>query len=105
MSDQLRVGVVGCGRMGAFHVRNYAQIDCAQLVAVADPDPEARARALSGSQALEFSDWRDMIEDADELDAISIACPSPVRSRWNRAARIACVAFRPTMRSAIVAGE
>jgi UDP-N-acetylglucosamine 3-dehydrogenase len=76
LSEQLRVGVVGCGRMGAFHVRNYAQLDCAQLVAVADPDPEARNRALAGSQALEFSNWRDLIEDADELDAISITCPS-----------------------------
>ena len=34
--------------MGAFHVRNYAQLDCAQLVAVADPDEEARAAALGG---------------------------------------------------------
>jgi UDP-N-acetylglucosamine 3-dehydrogenase len=76
LSDQLRVGVIGCGRMGAFHVRNYAQLDCAELVAVADPDPEARARALAGAQALEFSDWRDLIEDADELDAVSVACPS-----------------------------
>ena len=76
MSEQLRVGVIGCGRMGAFHVRNYAQLDCAQLVAVADPDPEARSRALAGSQVLEFSDWRDLIEDADELDAVSITCPS-----------------------------
>src|SRR3954447_26433874 len=62
--------------MGAFHVRNYAQLECAELVAVADPDPQARARALAGAQALEFSDWRDLIEDADHLDAISIACPS-----------------------------
>ena len=76
MPERLRVGVIGCGRMGAFHVRNYAQLDCAQLVAVADPDPAARSRALAGSQALEFSDWRDLIEDADELDAVSIACPS-----------------------------
>jgi len=76
LSEQLRVGVIGCGRMGAFHVRNYAQLDCAQLVAVADPDPEARSRALAGSQVLEFSDWRDLIEDADELDAVSITCPS-----------------------------
>jgi predicted dehydrogenase len=73
----MRIGVVGCGRMGAFHVRNYSQIDCAELVAIADPSAEARRRALGGSQALEFSDWRDLIEfGADELDAISVACPS-----------------------------
>lgn len=77
MSEQLRIGVVGCGRMGAFHVRNYAQIDCAQLVAVAEPNEEARRRACAGTSAVEFSDWRELIQfGADELDAVSIACPS-----------------------------
>ncbi len=77
MSEQLRVGVVGCGRMGGFHVRNYAQIDCAQLVAVAEPDEQARRKATAGTGAVEFSDWRELIEfGSDELDAISIACPS-----------------------------
>ncbi|HET9197663.1 MAG TPA: Gfo/Idh/MocA family oxidoreductase [Solirubrobacterales bacterium] len=75
MSEQLRVGVVGCGRMGGFHVRNYAQIECADLVAVADPSAEARSRALAGAGAEEFSDWREMLE-SDELEAVSIACPS-----------------------------
>ncbi len=77
MLDQLRIGVVGCGRRGAFHVRNFSQIDCAQLVAVADPDPEMRRRALGDSRIAEYSDWREMIQyGTEELDAISIACPS-----------------------------
>jgi len=81
LSEQLRVGVIGCGRMGAFHVRNYAQLDCAELIAVADPDPAARARALAGAQALEFTDWRDLIEvGSRELDAVSIACPSELHA-------------------------
>ena len=46
MSEQLRIGVIGCGRMGAFHIRNYVQLDCAHLVAVADPSEESRRRAL-----------------------------------------------------------
>ena len=29
LPERLRVGVVGCGRMGGFHVRNYAQLECA----------------------------------------------------------------------------
>jgi UDP-N-acetylglucosamine 3-dehydrogenase len=77
LPEQLRVGVVGCGRMGAFHVRNYAQLDCARLVAVAEPDEASRRRALGESRVAEYSDWRDLIEfGAGELDAISIACPS-----------------------------
>jgi UDP-N-acetylglucosamine 3-dehydrogenase len=77
LSEQLRIGVIGCGRMGAFHVRNYSQIDCAHLAAVAEPYEESRRRATAGTGAVEFSDWRELIEfGADELDAVSIACPS-----------------------------
>ncbi len=69
--------MIGCGRMGAFHIRNFLQLDCAQLVAVADPDEKARATALGGMPAAEYSDWRELIEfGARELDAVSIACPS-----------------------------
>jgi UDP-N-acetylglucosamine 3-dehydrogenase len=77
LPEQLRVGVVGCGRMGAFHIRNYSQIECAQLVAVADPNPEMRRRALGDSRIAGYSDWREMIQyGTEELDAVSIACPS-----------------------------
>jgi len=77
LSEQLRIGVIGCGRMGAFHVRNYSQIDCAQLVAVADPDPQMRESALAGTRVAGYSDWREMIQYGnEELDAVSIACPS-----------------------------
>jgi UDP-N-acetylglucosamine 3-dehydrogenase len=77
VSEQLRIGVVGCGRMGGFHIRNYAQLDCAQLVAVADPSEESRRRALGDTRVAEYGDWREMIGfGAGELDAVSIACPS-----------------------------
>jgi UDP-N-acetylglucosamine 3-dehydrogenase len=63
--------------MGAFHIRNYGQLDCANLVAVADPSEEARRRAVGDARVLEYSDWRDLIEfGAEHLDAISITCPS-----------------------------
>jgi UDP-N-acetylglucosamine 3-dehydrogenase len=77
LPEKLRVGVVGCGRMGSYHVRNYAQLECARLVAVADPDEVARRGVLGEMRVAEYDDWRDMIEfGADELDAISVACPS-----------------------------
>jgi UDP-N-acetylglucosamine 3-dehydrogenase len=77
LPEQLSVGVVGCGRMGSFHVRNYLQLDCARLVAVADPDEGARRRAVAGVSVAEYGDWREMLAcEADELDAISVACSS-----------------------------
>lgn len=63
--------------MGGFHIRNYAQLDCAQLVAVADPSEESRHRALGDTRVAEYDNWQDMIEfGSEELDAVSIACPS-----------------------------
>ena len=38
----LRVGVVGCGRMGRHHVRVASQADGAELVAIADASEERR---------------------------------------------------------------
>ena len=75
MLDTLRVGVIGTGRMGAFHVHANNRLDCVDLVAVADPDPVARNAALRGRPAEEYADWRRLIEAAD-IDAVSVACPS-----------------------------
>lgn len=67
--------------MGAFHARKFSELDCARLVAVADLDPELRRRALGGVQAIECGDWRQLIElGEDELDAVSIACPSELHA-------------------------
>jgi UDP-N-acetylglucosamine 3-dehydrogenase len=63
--------------MGAFHIRNYAQLDCAQLVAVAEPDRKSRREALGDTRVAEYSDWRELVEfGSRELDAVSVACPS-----------------------------
>jgi UDP-N-acetylglucosamine 3-dehydrogenase len=76
LPDTLRVGVIGTGRMGAFHVHAHQRLDCVDLVAVADPDPAARTDALRGQAAYEYGDWRRLIDDADAIDAVTIACPS-----------------------------
>jgi predicted dehydrogenase len=81
LSEQLRIGVIGCGRMGAFHVRNYTGLDCARLVAVADPDEASRRRAIGDAKVAEYANWRDLIEfGSGELDAVSIACPSELHA-------------------------
>jgi UDP-N-acetylglucosamine 3-dehydrogenase len=81
MSERLRIGVIGCGVMGAFHVRNFRQLECASLVAVADPSASSRRRALGETQVAEYANWRDLIEvGSRELDAVSIACPSELHA-------------------------
>jgi myo-inositol 2-dehydrogenase / D-chiro-inositol 1-dehydrogenase len=79
VSDDLRVGVVGVGSMGADHAERLAsRIVHASLVAVADPDL-ARARDLAdrhdGVRA--FADALDLVA-SDSVDAVVIASPGSV---------------------------
>ena len=77
MPEQLRVGVIGAGRMGGFHVNAYRRLDCARVLAVADPDPAARARAVRGDAMAGYADWRALLErEGARLDAVSVVCPS-----------------------------
>jgi UDP-N-acetylglucosamine 3-dehydrogenase len=83
----LRVGVIGTGRMGGFHLHAWKRLDCAEVVALADPDEGARRRALGASGARGYSDWRRLLDDAfGDLDAVSVACPSRMHAEVTIAA-------------------
>jgi predicted dehydrogenase len=82
VSDRVRLAVIGTGRMGALHVATYQRMENAHLVAVADPSPERRKRALRGAIGVrEHDDWRTLLaQEAGSLDAVSIACPSSLHA-------------------------
>src|SRR5262245_57591752 len=70
MPESLRVGVVGVGRIGAFHVQTLRALECVSEVAVADADVE-RARAVAvmhGVRALPSAEPL-----VGEVDALVIA--------------------------------
>jgi UDP-N-acetylglucosamine 3-dehydrogenase len=72
----LRAGVVGLGMMGRNHVRVWDEaIAGVELVAVADPDPIAVARATAGRRARGFEDAERMLAE-EELDLVSIVAPT-----------------------------
>ena len=78
MSDRrpLRAGVIGLGMMGRNHVRVWDEVvEGVDLVAVADPDPEAVARATAGRRARGFDDVDRMLAE-EELDLVSIVAPT-----------------------------
>jgi UDP-N-acetylglucosamine 3-dehydrogenase len=75
-SRPLRAGVVGLGMMGRNHVRVWdEEVDEADLVAVADPDPAALSRASIGRRARGFEDVERMLAE-EELDLVSIVAPT-----------------------------
>ena len=78
MSDPrpLRAGVVGLGMMGRNHVRVWDEaVEGVELVAVADPDPTALARATAGRRARGFESADRMLAE-EELDLVSIVAPT-----------------------------
>jgi predicted dehydrogenase len=72
----LRAGVAGLGMMGRNHVRVWDEaVDGVELVAVADPEPEAVRRALHGRTARGYASVEEMLA-AESLDLLSIVAPT-----------------------------
>ena len=60
MPDKLRTAVIGVGHFGQRHVEKYAAIDTADLIAVADNDPD-RAGEIAHRHGVDaVTDFRDL---------------------------------------------
>ena len=73
MERKLRVGVVGVGHMGRYHVGIYSELFNVDLVGVADID---RGRAHTTAEqygTAAYTNYHDLI---DQVDAVSIAVPT-----------------------------
>lgn len=73
MSESLRIGIVGAGRIvRAEHVPRFRAIDGVSLVGVANGSPESSRRAAD-ELAIEraYDDWRDLVADP-AIDAVLV---------------------------------
>jgi predicted dehydrogenase len=70
--DDVNIGIVGAGNRGRLHAGEYRDVEGATVVAVADIDEEA-ANGLAREHGVGevYTDYRDMLDDAD-LDAVSV---------------------------------
>jgi myo-inositol 2-dehydrogenase/D-chiro-inositol 1-dehydrogenase len=73
-SGELRVGLLGAGRIGRIHGGNVSAHPRARLVAVADANPEA-ARSLAQATGAEIREANTIIGAAD-IDAVLIGTPT-----------------------------
>lgn len=71
----LRCAVVGVGHMGRLHAEKYAAMPGWDLVAVADIDAEVAQQVARNSKAVALADYRELL---GEVDAVSIAVPTPI---------------------------
>jgi len=71
----LRLAVVGAGRLGGFHAQKLAAMDDVELVAVVDPVAGRRNRVAVECGTRAVADHRELL---DEVDAAVIAAPTRV---------------------------
>ena len=69
----LKVGVLGVGHLGKFHLNNWQEIDGVQLVGFYDPGDE---NALSVSEKYQLQRYEDAEKLIDACDAVDIVAPT-----------------------------
>ena len=71
--QKTRVGVVGIGHLGNYHLQKYQMIDECTIVGVQDINPECTQGAADCYGCATYTDHRDLI---GKVDAVSIAVPT-----------------------------
>jgi predicted dehydrogenase len=68
--SELKIAVVGCGGIGAVHIRSWSKVEGAKVVAACDADPSRTE--IPG--AAPYTRWQDLLE-AGGFDALDICTP------------------------------
>jgi len=72
-SSPLKVGVIGCGRMGRLHSRVYSEMPAVQLVGVCDSLPEKAGAVAESFKCKSFNDPSELVS---QVQAVTIAAPT-----------------------------
>ena len=73
--NPVRSAVIGVGYLGRFHAQKYAALPDSTLVAVVDAEPTARDKVAAELGCRAVADYREIL---GEVDAVSIATPTPL---------------------------
>ena len=73
----LRIGLIGCGKVGSIHAAALASIPEARFVAACDANPERAAAFAAKYGATPFTDLAAMLKD---VDAVIIGTPHPLHA-------------------------
>jgi len=79
-ADEIRFGLIGCGRVAPRHLQSLAQLHETRLVAVADVKESRAQHFAAESGATPYTDYRALLERQD-IDAVSICVPSGLHAQ------------------------
>ncbi|GAB6164188.1 Gfo/Idh/MocA family oxidoreductase [Thermostilla marina] len=79
---KLRIGVVGCGRLGGFHAQKLAAMKDVDLVGVVDPVPQRAAKLADECDTIALSEPQALI---GKVDAVVIAASTSAHHALARA--------------------
>ena len=77
----VKVGIIGCGFMGAMHANCYKNIKDCEIVALADVRREKAEELAKGTNATIYGDGKDLIANAD-VDVIDICLPTFIHAEY-----------------------
>ena len=75
MSELLRFGLIGCGRVAPRHAQSIAELPGARLTAVADIRESRASRFAAEHRADQYTDYRRLLDRTD-VDVVNICVPS-----------------------------
>ncbi len=73
MNNPIKIAIVGAGRLGTFHARQAASLDCFDVVAVCDPFEKSREQLAAEVGAEPVADYTSL---AGRVDAAVVATPT-----------------------------
>jgi myo-inositol 2-dehydrogenase / D-chiro-inositol 1-dehydrogenase len=73
--DELRIGLIGAGRIAHVHAESYRRVSGGKLVAVADVIKPAAEKMAAQYGMDAYQDYRDILARSD-IDAVAIATPN-----------------------------
>lgn len=81
MNKPVKIGVVGIGHMGSYHVRLYSELLNVELVGIADINEKQVETVAAQYNTLGFTDYTKLY---DKVEAVSIAVPTNIHYQIGR---------------------
>jgi len=72
----VNVGIIGLGRIGRLHMMNCLRIDGIKIIAAVDQSKKALNKAKSLGVTNLYTDYRELLNDSLDIDAVIISLPN-----------------------------